>query len=121
MAAPRSEWRPSRLPPSPSHLLSCRVRRVLVDILGGEICRLDSGYVVTRGQIDGDGDLAWPQVHCRPIGAGRASLADPDTVDRDAELIGLECCCGGADGREDPAPVRVFAMDRALQQIAAGD
>ena len=38
-----------------------------------------------------------------------------------SSCVGLERRVGGADGGQHPAPVGVLAVDRALEQVAAGD
>ena len=53
------------------------------------------------------------------LGRG-AVAADPDAVERDRELLGLEGGVGGADRGQHPAPVGVLAVDGALEQVAAG-
>jgi len=78
----------------------------------------DVRAVLAGREIHGDRHVAARQVDRGPVLPGRTSLAHPDAVDGDAELVGLECGAGGADRREYPAPVRVLATDCALDQIA---
>ena len=47
--------------------------------------------------------------------------ADLDAVERDVEVERVERGGGGADGGQDPAPVRVAAEHGALEQVAARD
>src|SRR3712207_6942020 len=49
------------------------------------------------------------------------SSADLHPVEADVDVLDRERHVGGADAGEHPAPVRVLAEDRALEQVAAGD
>jgi len=62
-----------------------------------------------------------PRIDFGPIRARRAVTAYPDTVDRDVQPIWLEERAGRSHRGEHPAPVRVLAIDGALEQVAPGD
>src|SRR3954469_4625123 len=61
------------------------------------------------------------QVDLGPVVAGGTAPAHGDTVDAHVDPVGVEPGGGGTDGAEDPAPVRVVAEERALDQVVAGD
>ena len=57
----------------------------------------------------------------RTILGRRAVPAHPDPVDRDGERVGVEGRSRRARRGQDPAPVRVLAVDGALEEVAARD
>ncbi len=52
--------------------------------------------------------------------ADAAAHADLDAVERDVKLVRFESCIGGADGRQNSAPVGISAEHGTLEQIVAG-
>src|SRR4051794_38158724 len=61
------------------------------------------------------------QVDLGPVVAGGTAPAHGDTVDAHVDPVGVERGRGGTDRAEDPAPVRVVAEERALDQVVAAD
>src|SRR5690606_28601121 len=81
---------------------------------------VDGGRVRPGGQVDGDGDVPGAQVHLGPVVPGGAAAADPHAVDGHVDPVRLEDRVGGADRGDDPAPIRVLPVDRALEQVRPG-
>src|SRR5439155_23206142 len=100
---------------------SCRVGRVLVDVLGRQVVGPDRGGGVAGVQVHGDGDVAAGEVDLGAVLGGGAGPADPYAVHRHVELVGFEAGAGGADGGEHAAPVGVVAVQGAFEQVVAGD
>ena len=67
----------------------------------------------TRTSATGEVDEAAVLARC-------AAGADLDAVDRHRHLVRLEVGVGGADGGQDAAPVRVLAVDGALERGCCG-
>ena len=65
-----------------------------------------------------DDDIALPHVDSLTRVADSPTSAHRDAVDRDIDTIGLEGSRGGSQSRQDPAPIRIFSVDGALEQIA---
>jgi len=61
------------------------------------------------------------QVDLGAVVTGGTAPAHGHPVDADVQLVGVVRGGGGTDGAEDPAPVRVVAEERALDQVVAGD
>ena len=130
-AAPRSGWPPwparplgTAPPRSPGRTgwPSRGVRRVLVDV------RRRSGRWSGWWPRARPADRSTVMVTSRGLrstparsSAGGAVPADPDAVDGHVQLVRLEDRAGGADRGQHAAPVRVLAVDRALEQVAPGD
>src|SRR5690625_6540808 len=97
---------------------SCRVRRVLVYVVVGEIALQNARSLGAGMQVHNDPHLATGQVD-QVAGLRRFSApADRDPVDRHVDLVWLEGGIGGADGGQDPTPVGILAEYRRLEQIA---
>src|SRR5262249_19125830 len=99
----------------------CGGGRVRVDGAGGEGVGPGCGRLVPRVQVDKHVDLPAGQVDLVRVVTGRAALANPHAVHRDVDLVRIERGGGGTNRGEDPAPVRVVAEERALDQVVAGD
>src|SRR4051812_7801070 len=100
---------------------SAAVGGVLVHVGVREVVRPHRGPGLARLEVDGHADLALLQVDAGGVLGRGGGAADPHAVHRHVEVGGVEGRVGGADGGEHPAPVRVLAVDRGLEQRAAGD
>ena len=101
---------------------SCGVRRVLVDVVVGEVVGPDRrGLGRRRAGRRRRGPRAGVRSTRRAVLAHAAGAAHLDAVDGDVERGGSKAARGGADGGEDAAPVGVAAEDGALEQVVAGD
>ena len=74
---------------------------------------------VTGAQMDVDTHLTASHVDQVPILADTPTAAYPDAIDRDVDKPGLERCARRADRRQHATPVRILAVNRALEQVAA--
>ncbi len=92
-----------------------------MDVSRGQVGRVDRCVSLPGGKIDGDHNFTSRHVDKFPWLADPAVPADPHTVDGHREPLGLEHRAGRADRGEDPPPVRVLAVQRALDQLVAGD
>ena len=92
-----------------------------MDVGVGEVVGPDRGPLGPGLEVDRHADLARLEVDRRGVGVRGGLLADPDAVDRDVEVGGVEGRVRGADGGEHAAPVGVVAEHRGLEEVAAGD
>src|SRR3954470_7663458 len=93
-------------------LLHVGVRQV-----GGQ----DLRGAAAQAELDVHQDLLARQVRRGAVAGGDAAVAEQRAVDRDVEQLGVDVGVAVADGRGHPAPVRVGAEQRGLDQAVAGD
>src|SRR5690606_19367606 len=96
------------------------VRTVLLDVAVRQVGGEDLRGAVAEAEADLDEDVRALQVGRGPVARGRAAPAEQHAVDRDVDLVGVDLGVGVPDGGRDPAPVRVGAEQRRLDQVVAG-
>src|SRR6478752_8658207 len=94
---------------SSSSSRSCRVLRVLADVVVGEIGGPDPHLLITGVQVDDHRHLAPGQVDQLAGIPDATGPTDLHTVERHVQLVGLEDRSRRADGGQHPPPVRVVA------------
>src|SRR6185312_393160 len=100
---------------------SCRILRILFDVVVGEIVGPDSGGVRAVAQVDLEMHLAPAHVHKMSWLADGSIAAYLHAVEGDVNAFRFKVrgCC--ADGRQYPPPIGILPEDSALEEIAASD
>src|SRR6266487_5445881 len=107
------------------------------DGVGGFFCQAEDGIrdgrvtgvqtwlfrSLAHSELEVATDLDFALCHCRRellfvMGGGDAVAADDDTVVRNVDGLRIERRAGGSELGEDPAPIRVGAVERALHELA---
>src|SRR5665647_2067807 len=100
---------------------SCRIRRVLVDVVVGQVIGPDGRRLLPCVQVHHDVHLPSQHVDQRSVLADPSRSAHLYSVDGHVQGRRLKRGPSRPDRREDTAPVRVAAEDRTLEQVVAGD
>src|SRR3954451_24815176 len=104
---------------------SAAVVAVDLDIGLGQIAGPDPRLAAPETEIDPHPDLIVLHVGRRRglvvVGIARPLGRDADVAERDRQPVGLARLAGFADRHYDPAPIRILAGDRGLDQRRVGD
>src|SRR5689334_786881 len=98
---------------------SCRILRILFDVVVAEIVGPDSGGVRAIAQVDLEMDVTPAQVDKMPWLADGSIAAHLHAVEGDVNALRFKVrgCC--ADGRQYPPPIGIVSENSALEEIAA--